>query len=341
MTHEPHVVVVILNWNGKADTLECLQSIRAVAYPNFEIVVVDNGSTDDSVPAIKAHFPGVSVIETGENLGYAGGNNVGMRYGIQQGADYVLLLNNDTVVDPSLLTALTRAARTVGDDAILAAQIYFHSEPERIWYAGARIMPETATAYHEGFGTVSAGASRPGVVETGYASGCAFFISTRLLSRVGFFDERFFLLYEETDLCSRARNLGVKSYVVPDARVWHKVSASFGGMESPAYIYFHFRNRLLWAEKHLRLGPRIMVYGRVLRELLSVLRPPAFHGAALPTGEPGPRVRLTPSRYAAVLAARYRSPLLRARLRGARDYVLRRFGPPHTAVASSSGSRRA
>jgi len=339
VTPEPHVVVVILNWNGKADTLECLKSVRAVDYPNFEAVVVDNGSADDSVPAIKAHFPGVSVIETGENLGYAGGNNVGMRYAMQQGADYVLLLNNDTVVDRSLLAALTRAALKLGDDAILAAQIYFHAEPERIWYAGGQIVPETATTYHEGYRSVAGIAAHPDVVETGYASGCAFFIATRLLSRLGLFDERFFLLYEETDLCSRARALGVKSYVVRDARVWHKVSVSFGGMESPTYTYFHFRNRLLWAEKHLSLGPRIMLYGRVLRELLSALRPPGFHANATATGIPGPGARLTAREYAAVLAARYRSPLLRARLRGARDYVMRRFGAPR-AAASSAGARQ-
>ena len=332
MTRDPHVVVVILNWNGKRDTLECLSSVRAIDYPSFEIVVVDNGSTDDSVPAIKVHFPGISVIETGQNLGYAGGNNVGMRYAIQQGADYVLLLNNDTIVDRSLLTALARAARKLGDDAILAAQIYFHAEPDRIWYAGGQIVAETATTYHEGYRSVASTASQPDVVETGYASGCAFFISTTLLSRIGLFDERFFLLYEETDLCSRARKLGAKSYVVPDAKVWHKVSVSFGGMESPTYLYFHFRNRLLWAEKHLRLGPRIMVYGRVLRDLLSSLRPPGFHRNGQPAGAPGARARVTAREYAADVAARYRSPLLHARLRGARDYVLRRFGASRAVV---------
>jgi GT2 family glycosyltransferase len=339
MTSEPHVVVVILNWNGKQDTLECLESVRKIDYPDFEIVVIDNGSADDSVPAIKARFPGISVIETGENLGYAGGNNVGMRYAIQQGADYVLLLNNDTVVDRSLLVALTRAAKSTGGDAILAAQIYFHAEPERIWYAGARVVPETATTYHEGYRSLASSASCPELVETGYASGCAFFIGTPLLSRVGLFDERFFLLYEETDLCSRARDLGVKSYVVPAAKVWHKVSASFGGMESPTYMYFHFRNRLLWAEKHLGLGPRIMVYGRVLRELLSALRPPPLYATAAATST-RTRIRLSSGEYAAVLATRYRSPLLRARLRGARDYVLRRFGPPRAGAVSPVETRR-
>lgn len=338
MTRDPHVVVVILNWNGKRDTLECLSSVRAINYPSFEIVVVDNGSTDDSVAAIKAHFPGISVIETGENLGYAGGNNAGMRYAIQQGADYVLLLNNDTVVDRSVLTALTRAAAKIGGDAILAAQIYFYSDPDRIWYAGARIVRETATTYHEGYRAVDGAAPHVDMVETGYASGCAFFIGTSLLARIGLFDERFFLLYEETDLCSRAERVGVKSYVVPDARVWHKISVSFGGMESPTYMYFHFRNRLLWAEKHLRMGPRVMVYARVARELLSGLRPPARRRGAETAPTDGRRV-LSGREYVAALTERYRSPLLHARLRGARDYVLRRFGAPRAMVSSREGSR--
>src|SRR5690242_13465997 len=110
---QPLISVVVLNWNGKIDTLECLESLARVDYPNFEVIVVDNGSADDSVAAIRQQFPDVMVLETGANLGYAGGNNVGIRKALEDQASYVLLLNNDTVVHPQLLTSLVEAAAAV------------------------------------------------------------------------------------------------------------------------------------------------------------------------------------------------------------------------------------
>jgi len=310
---QPKVSVVILNWNGKSDTLECLDSVLAMEYENFDVVVVDNGSIDDSVAVIRAKFPWVTVLETGANLGYAGGNNVGIRHAIDKGARYVLVLNNDTVVDRALLTVLVRTAQDLGEDAILSAQIHFHAEPERVWYAGGTVDARNGRTRHERVRLDERGPGASGPVETNYASGCALFVGTHLLSRVGLFEERFFLMYEETDLCFRARRqLGVRSYVVPDARVWHKVSVSFGGVRSATRVYFLVRNNLLFAERNLGLRSLLRVYGHVTLELLHHLRPPAF--------------RRPVRAYVAELRAKYDSPVLRARVRGIRDYVLRRFG---------------
>jgi GT2 family glycosyltransferase len=321
----PSVSVVILNWNGKQDTLECLASIRRIDYPNVEVIVVDNGSTDGSATAIQATFPDVTLLETGSNLGYAGGNNVGMRYAMEHGAQYVLLLNNDTVVDEALVREFIRAADTLGDDAILSAQIYFHADPETLWYAGGRVVPSTGNTYHEGFRSPARTHGHADIAQTDYASGCAFFVSTRLLSRIGLFDERFFLLYEETDLCYRARDIGAKCYVVPRAKVWHKVSVSFGGANSPSYIYFWSRNRLLWAEKHLSCRRLLRMYVHVTRATLTCLRPPAPRLTA-PAGSAARRLWTSATEYRAAVMAKYRDPVLRAQLRGIRDYALRRFG---------------
>ena len=153
---EPRVAVIVLNWNGREDTLECLRSIRSIAYSNFGVIVVDNGSTDGSVAAIRASQPSVEVIDTGENLGFAGGNNVGIRRALELGADYVLLLNNDTVVDPGLLRAFVAAAALHPEAGAFGAKIYFHSEPTRIWYAGARWEAGAGELRSRGLG-----ASRP------------------------------------------------------------------------------------------------------------------------------------------------------------------------------------
>jgi GT2 family glycosyltransferase len=321
----PSVSVVILNWNGKQDTLECLTSVMRMDYPSVDVIVVDNGSIDGSAAAIRATFPDVTLLETGSNLGYAGGNNVGMRYAMEHGAQYVLLLNNDTVVDGALVREFIGAAETLGDGAILSAQIYFHAEPETLWYAGGRVVPSTGNTYHEGFQSPARTHGHEGIAQTDYASGCAFFVSTRLLSRIGLFDERFFLLYEETDLCYRARDIGAKCYVVPRAKVWHKVSVSFGGANSPSYIYFWSRNRLLWAEKHLSWRRLLRLYIHVTRATLTRLRPPRLRLTASP-GSASRRIWTSATEYRADVMAKYRDPVLRAQLRGIRDYVLRRFG---------------
>ena len=124
MTHkntykaQPKVTVIILNWNGKEDTLECLASVKKIDYSNFEIVLVDNGSVDDSVEAVSEHYPDVTLLQTGDNLGYAGGNNVGIRYALDNKAEYVLLLNNDTVVDVQLINAFIVASKAIVNRAI-------------------------------------------------------------------------------------------------------------------------------------------------------------------------------------------------------------------------------
>src|SRR5436190_7401977 len=136
--HAPSVAVIVLNWNGRDDTLACLESLAGLNYDNFQVMVVDNGSTDGSVGAIRPRFPGVEIIETGRNLGFAEGNNVGIRLALDRGMDYVFLLNNDTVVDPSLLSELVAAAERCPEGGIFGAQILYHSDPLKIWFAGAR-----------------------------------------------------------------------------------------------------------------------------------------------------------------------------------------------------------
>lgn len=265
---QPTVVVVILNWNGRDDTLACLASATAIIYPNFRVIVVDNGSADDSVAAIRAAFPEIEVIATGRNLGFAGGNNVGIKRSLEIGSDYVLLLNNDAEVDPGILDAFVAAARQFPDAGVFSGKIYFHAEPSRIWYAGAQWNSGASRFDQIGEGMVDDGVSYSNPRETDYACGCAFFVPAGRLREVGLLDEDYFLYFEETDWCYRARKAGHPSVFVPDARVWHKVSVSFGGEGSPLALYFITRNRLLWARRHVSLSRRLRVHAEIIRSLI-------------------------------------------------------------------------
>ena len=266
----PTVFVVVLNWNGRDDTLACLESVDKITHPDFRVIVVDNGSADDSVDAIRATFPEVELIETGANLGFSGGNNVGIKRAPQLGADYVLLLNNDTVVDPGLLDAFVAAARCFPDAGVFSAKIYFHAEPNRIWYAGARWSARATRFEQVGEGVLDDGISFSTICETDYACGCAFFVPAARLREIGLLDDNFFLYFEETDWCYRAREAGYPSIFVPEAKLWHKVSVSFGGEGSPLALYFQTRNRLLWAKRHAALPRRFGVYVGAARAYPSV-----------------------------------------------------------------------
>jgi GT2 family glycosyltransferase len=171
----PKISIIVLNWNGKIDTLECLQSVYRIDYTNFDVIVVDNGSSDDSVQAIRDSFPEVTVLETNENLGFAGGNNVGIRYALKNGADYIFLLNNDTIVDPRILKQFIEVSKSIDDRGILGAKIYYYNEPEKIWYAGAKWVDKSSQCDHLGEGKIDDGISFNTITETGYACGCATF----------------------------------------------------------------------------------------------------------------------------------------------------------------------
>jgi hypothetical protein len=146
------VFIIILNWNGKEDTLACLASVRNIDYSNFDTIVIDNGSSDESVKAIQKKFPEVKIIEIGKNRGYAGGNNVGIQYALENGADYILLLNNDTIVDSQLLKALINATLQIQQPGILSPKIYYFESRNKIWYAGAQQIRQTARFRHIGIG---------------------------------------------------------------------------------------------------------------------------------------------------------------------------------------------
>jgi hypothetical protein len=264
MLYQPKIFVIILNWNGKEDTCQCLNSVQAIEYSNYEVVVVDNGSQDDSVCTFKDKFPKVFVLETGQNLGYAGGNNQGITYALEHGADHIFILNNDAIVDPNILNSFVEAIEKYPDAGILGAKIYQANEPNKIWFAGGTWLPEKAEFTHIGWGHDD-GPSWSQVQETDYACGCALFVKAEVFRKIGLLETKFFLTWEESDFCYRARRCGYKCLLVPNAHVWHKVSASFkGGEAGLIHKYFMTRNQLLWIERNQSVSERIRIYQKII-----------------------------------------------------------------------------
>jgi len=240
-----HIVyVVILNWNGHADTIECVKSCLKTSYPRTRVVVVDNGSSDKSEQLLRTAFPEIDVIQTGANLGFAGGNNVGIRHALANAADYVLLLNNDTIVDPDFITPLVAAATSDLEAGILCSKIFFHDTPNVIWFAGASFFPTIGWGRHRGEGQIDHGQfDQPG--ETGRPTGCAMMVTRKLCETTGLLREEMFCYAEDLDWGLRARTAGSKVLYVPTSKVWHKVTRATGGVASPLSQYYTIRNTLL------------------------------------------------------------------------------------------------
>jgi GT2 family glycosyltransferase len=262
MTASPLVYIIILNWNGWQDTIKCIESCLKLAYPRYRILIVDNDSTDGSMEKLHLRFPDIDILQTGSNLGFAGGNNVGIRHAIEQGADYVWLLNNDTIVDPSALVELVNVAKERDSVGIVGSKIYFYSQPDVIWFAGGLIRKLRGTSIHRGHREKDEGQYNK-ISEVDYITGCSLLIKREVVAKVGLMDERFFLLFEEVDWNQRVKEQGYGILYVPFSKVWHKVSMSIGA-DSPAYFYYLIRNSLLFTLKHKPIYIPTVTLGKLM-----------------------------------------------------------------------------
>lgn len=277
------IAIVILNWNGKKDTLECLESIKqlSVLSCHLSVVVVDNGSTDGSQEAIKREFSEVVSIENKKNLGFAQGNNVGIKYALENGADYVMLLNNDTLVDKNLVSELVKVMEKdktigmVGPKIYFASGFEFHKERysrqdlgKVIWYAGGVIDWQNVYASHRGVDEVDR-RQYDGVAETDFTSGCAMMIRKEVFQKIGLFDPQYFLYWEDTDLCQRAREAGFKIFYVPQAFLWHKNAASSEKPGSELHQYYQTRNRLLFGMEYGNLRAKFALFRESMKFLMA------------------------------------------------------------------------
>ncbi len=241
---QPSVCIVLLNWNGWPDTVECLQSLRRVKYENWQAVIVDNGSTDDSVARLKETFPEIPLIETRENLGFAAGNNAGIRWAIEKGAEYVFVLNNDTTVSPDAISKFVALAQAHPEAAMMGPRIS-RVDPQREWPIRRKLdllttlcafTPLRRVVVHVPIirDVFYCTGQEPCVAQ--FLSGSALFLRTAALHKSGLFDESTFLDFEELIIAEKMRSAGFLAYFVPQAVIWHKGSASAAKLRAKRYI---------------------------------------------------------------------------------------------------------
>jgi hypothetical protein len=253
----PKVYIIILNWNGCDDTIECIESLKKVDYPNFTVLVVDNASSDNSIDVIPRKYRDVAFIEVKKNLGFAGGNNIGIKYALDHGAEYILLLNNDTTVEPNFLTEMVKVAQSDTKIGIVGSKIYFYSEPARIWFAGGKLNWLRTKGMHPDYLKIDnkeRPAEHPKKVD--YITGCCLLIKKDVVKKIGLMSEDYFLYYEDVDWCLRARKAGWRIIFAPAAIIYHKQSQSTRERSFP-YIYYHSRNGLILGS---RFGATTLTY---------------------------------------------------------------------------------
>ena len=271
----PLVYVVILNWNGCEVLRETLETVAKLDYPNYKILVVDNGSTDGSLDIARQKFSFIEIIENRENLGFGEGNNVGIRYALQHGAEWILLLNNDIIADRDLLKELMIAAMSDTRIGALAPKIYYFANPKSLWYAGGKISFWTGNVSHRGLREEDRGQFDT-QEDTEYLTGCAFLVRREVLERVGLFDKIYFPAYsEDVDLTERIRRAGYRLVYVPSAKLWHKVSSSSGGGLTTFKTQLKVEHNLIFFKRYARwyhwlvipwcVGAKTMVF--IFREI--------------------------------------------------------------------------
>lgn len=260
------VFISILNFNGRDNTIDCLKSLEKSSKSGFDlkVVVVDNASVEKlEIPP----FPNLNIhlIKNKENLGFSGGHNVGIDYSLKNGADFVVILNNDTVVDQNLILELLNIAVSNPDVGIIAPKIYFakafefHKNRYKkedlgkvLWFAGGKMDWRNVIASHRGVDEVDKG-QYDRTQTTDFASGCCMLIKKEVFDKVGMFDERYFLYYEDNDLSQRAKKTGFSIVYNPKAVLWHKNAGSAGGSGSTLQDYYITRNRMLFGMKFVNL----------------------------------------------------------------------------------------
>ncbi|MCL4553173.1 MAG: glycosyltransferase family 2 protein [Candidatus Marsarchaeota archaeon] len=243
----PIVSIVVLNWSQLEDTCECLASLRDVTYADYHVIVVDNGSVDGSPDVIADRYPEVRLIRNEQNLGFVGGNNVGIEAALQTQADYVLLLNNDTVVDPGMVSILVEVAEADSRIAAVGPQIFYYDEPTRLWFLGADVGWPLAKVEFWHQNEENPYPQRQ-VVETDYLAGAGMLIRTSIIRQLGAFDPYFFAYWDDVELCVRFARAGYQIKAVTHAHMWHKIPRA--GRPGKTIHFLMARNQFYLCRKY-------------------------------------------------------------------------------------------
>ena len=245
------ILAIILNWRQPEVTIECVRAVEAMRQPGLEILVIDNGSEDDSIVCLQTALPHISIMALPQNLGFAGGVNHGLRYAIEQGFVYALLLNNDAFPAQDMLQQLLE--EVASDIALLSPKIYYEAEPTHLWFAGGRQHPLLLEMRDSGEREVD-GPSWATARDVDYLVGTGLLVNLTAVQAAGLLDEQFFMYYEDLDWSIRLRQAGYRLRLVADAHLYHRVSFSTGGIDSPLHRYHLARSSILFFRRHAHLG---------------------------------------------------------------------------------------
>ncbi len=260
---QPHVAIVLLDYNGFEDTINCFESLQRITYENCEIIIVDNASPDASMTKVveymrehiidytffstpedamenNASNSKVSLIQSGQNNGYGHGNNIGIKYALKYDADYVLVLNNDTIVKPDFLQPMVAMCENDKNIGIASGKIYFYDRPDTIWFNGGKFSPCTAKVEHFNFNEKDVGQVPKEPVT--FMSGCLWLIPKKIFDDVGFINEKYFMYVEDLEFCQRVIESGYKLQITTNSHVWHKVGSSSDGNFESFTVYYKTRN---------------------------------------------------------------------------------------------------
>ena len=302
--NNPKVTIILLNYNGWKDAIECLESVYKITYPNWEVVLVDNGSVDGSVSKIKEWAAGkisveskffdydaerkpieyieelfydeeearvkvskkekewdmllphqkLSILRIEKNRGFTGGNNIGIEYILREKkAEYILLLSNDTVVDPKFLGELVKVAEGDEKIGVVGAVNYYYDKPEKVWFAGGKINFWNGKVYNIGVNEMDKG--QYGMIEEAdYVAGSCFLIKKEVIEKLGMLEHEYFVYWDDAEFCTRVKKAGYKVVYVSRAKIWHKISAVYSGIWNPIKTYYDTRNVFLFMKKHATAG---------------------------------------------------------------------------------------
>lgn len=268
MNKEPLIYVVLVNYKGKEHTIECIDSLNKILYKNFKIIVVDNDSNDGCIEFIKKKYKNLICISSKTNLGFAGANNLAIRYAIKNSADFVLLLNNDTIVEKNFLNELLKpfTEQQFDNVGISIAKIKYYFDRELIWYAGGYISNIKANSQIIGLNEYDNNQFNI-AKEVEFATGCCMLISKEVIKNVGYLDESYFLYYEDTDYSCKVIKKGYKIIYYPNSVIYHKESVSTNKF-SYNYQYYFSRNRLIFIKNNMKLFNKFIGYPVALAWIL-------------------------------------------------------------------------
>lgn len=274
--HKPQIYIIILTWNNWEDTAVCLGALPQLTYSSYQVVVVDNGSTDETVAHIQDTYPNIHLIQNGRNLGFAAAANIGMQYALDQQADYVFLLNNDAIVSPALLDELMEQVVNLADMGIVTPPLSYRDDPQTLWFAGSK--RHWLTLESVDFGPI--GPRQHSDVDTchvvDYIFGTAMLIPTTVLQHVGLFDENMYLYYEDMDLSLRMQTAGYKLYYIPTSSVQHGVSGSTRTLSNMRY-YYKARSSVIFFRKHTSGWRRLFIIPYRLASALRTISRLGYH----------------------------------------------------------------